>query len=354
MNHPSPPQLEIQRLRDSVQTNCHISDARFASDYTLCVYLLKMREYFRWEKGMNFGEPLANDAVGDWLSERERYWESLETSDFTPLHVNGDLFDPFQTDAINNTLLPAGLIYSAGYGAKSKPLFFLAELENTLEADGFRIHIAARELARDLAAPPAMSLGDSIFVRRESLRRMIWEKLEEWRWNKLDNALGRAVRCYDFDGDLYSALDRMTDDEIETLVLHEIGEVRAGELLGTQWHTLLASFPRSRVELMARAVRDHLADALSTLPTLLERRQTASVHFYFANLSGMRKAIYPGLMETYDHWVRTGDIAPMQTQAEAGREHWLSLARKILSVHEDAPEDTGHGAIEALIEAAHL
>ncbi len=354
MNHPLPPHLDLHHLRDVVQTNCHISDARFASDYTLCVYLLKMREYYRWEKGMRFGEPLANDAVGDWLTEREQYWESLETSDFNPLRVNGDCFDPFHTDAINAALLPAGLVYSGGYGAKSKPLFFLAELESIVEDEGFRVYIAARELARDLTAPPAMSLGGAIFVRRESLRRMIWEKLEEWRWSRLENALGRAVGCYDFDGDLHGALDRMTDDEIETLVLHEIGEVRAGDLLGPAWHALLESFPRSRVELMARAVRDHLADALSTLPALLERRQPASVHFYFANLSGMRKALSPGLMAAYDHWVRTGDTTAMQAQAEAGRQHWLDLAGRILSVHETTPEGSGHAAIEALIDAGHL
>jgi hypothetical protein len=352
MNQPQP--LELDSLRDIVQTNCHISDARHAGDYTLCVYLLKMREFYRWEKGVEFGEPLANDAVGDWLTERERYWESLETADFNPLHLNGDSFDPFHSDAINASLLPAGLVYSAGYGAKFKPLFFLAELEKTLDEDGFRVHIAARELARDLTAPPAMSQGRNIFVRRESLRRMVWEKLEEWRWNRLDNAMGRAIACYDFDADLQGALDRMTDNEIETLVLHEIGEVRAGARLDPAWNAMLQRFPRCRVELMIRAVRDHLADALSTLPTLLDRSQPASLHFYFANLNGMRKSLYPALIDAYDQWVATGDTAPLLRQAEDGGKHWLALAEEILAHHRAQADEAGRTTIETLIDAGRL
>lgn len=353
MTRPVPQHRNLRGLRDIVQTNCHISDARFASDYTLCVYLLKMREYYRWEKGLRFGEPLSNDAVGDWLSEREQYWESLEASEFAPLTIDGVSFDPFHTGPINAALAPLGLVYSGGYGAKSKPLFFLAELEQTLEEDGFRVHVAARELARDLTAPPAMSLDGSIFVRRESLRRMVWEKLEEWRWSRLENALGRAIAGYDFDTDLHGALERMTDNEIETLVLHEIGEVRAGALLDPAWHDLLDSFPRSRVELMARAVRDHLADALSTLPALLARAQSASLHFYIANLNGMRKSLYPGLLAAYDRWVRTGDPDALHAQAEAGRRHWLELAQGILELG-GTPDEARADAIEALIEANHL
>ena len=42
--------MDIKQLSDTVQLNCHISDARHAGNYTLCIYLLKMREFYRWEK----------------------------------------------------------------------------------------------------------------------------------------------------------------------------------------------------------------------------------------------------------------------------------------------------------------
>ncbi len=44
--------LDLQKLYESVQKNCHISDGLHAQDYGLCTYLLKMRELYRWEKGL--------------------------------------------------------------------------------------------------------------------------------------------------------------------------------------------------------------------------------------------------------------------------------------------------------------
>ena len=47
---PGGPLDELQSLRRSVQRNCDISDAEFAQSYSLCTYLLKMRELYRWER----------------------------------------------------------------------------------------------------------------------------------------------------------------------------------------------------------------------------------------------------------------------------------------------------------------
>jgi hypothetical protein len=343
----------LSGLQSSVQLNCDISDARFASDYTLCVYLLKMREYYRWEMGFPYDHTLPHDEVGDWLTSREQRWEQLEDHEFQPLVVEGEDYDPFDSEPINEALEAHQLLYSAGYGNKAKPHFFLGRLERRIDHEGFRVYISGQEFARDLAAPPAMSLNGQIYIRRESLRRMLWEKLEEWRWNKPDNAMGRAIRFYDFDNDLDTALDEMTDTEIEALVLHEIGEVMAGQALGDSWHEMLGSFPRSRLEFMARAVRDHLADALSTLPTLLERAHPPSLHFYFANLSGMRKEIYPALISAYKHWVESGDVSELSDLAQTGRTHWLRVAQELVELHESRVK-TAWQEMESLIERKSL
>lgn len=350
-NRQFPPELD--GLPSVIQHNCHISDAHSAGDYTICVYLLKMRELYRWEKGFNYGDTLSRDAIGEWLTGREAFWEQLEGKDFSPLLINGEEFDPFDSSAINRRLEPYNLLYGAGYGQKAKPHFFLAELEKTVAHNGYRIHVTSREYARDLTAPPAMSLDNTIYIRRESLRRMLWERLEEWRWNKPDNAMGRAIRYYDFDGDQADALDKMTDIEIDSLILHEIGEVRAGELLGDHWHDMLASFPRSRLELMVRAVRDHLADALSTLPALLEQNHPPSLHFYFANLGGMRKQLSPALLNSYEHWVQSEDTSALEKQISDSHAHWLQLARELLELHRQAPDDV-LPKMEALIESHYL
>lgn len=323
----------FQPLLAAVQKNCNISDALHAGDYTLCVYLLKMREYFRWEKGYPFSAPLPHSDVGSWLKEREQLWESLENEPFAALPVDDRDHDPFDAQRINKILNPHGLVYSAGLGQNGRPHFFLGKLEQRQEHENFTVLIAANEFARDLTAPPAMSLGNTIFVRRESLRRMIWEKIEEWNWNKLDNPMGRAIQCYDFELDTDSALNQMTDDQISTLLLHEIGEVMASDHLGSAWEEMLAGLPRSRIELMLRAIRDHLADSLSTLPALLSENSPTKIHFYFAMLTPLRKSLAPGLLSAYDEWRTAYANSAFKQYVLTAQSHWKNITSEALQLH---------------------
>lgn len=324
----------VERLRTEVQRNCHIADARHAADLGMCTYLMRMREFYRWEKGLPLGERLENDAVGDWLSEREALWAELSDSDYAPLGIAGERFDPFDAEAINAALEPHGLVYSAGLVQGAKAHFFLGRLERREDpVEGFSLRVSDRELARGLSAPPAMLQGRTIFVRREALQRMLWERLEMWRWSRADNGFARAFAAYDFDRDLHGSLARMTDDEVAAAVEHEIGEFEAGCLLGDDWNRMLLDISGTPAELMARAVRDHVADCRRTLPMLTRTRRESSLHFFFGNLTGMRKEIFPGLQAGYRECLAAGDCESLQAIAGVGREHWLGVAREMLDLH---------------------
>jgi len=328
---------ELASLTRAVQTNCHISDAQFAGNYTLCIYLLKMRELYRWETQQPFMAKLDKDAVGNWLTQRETQWSTLENRAFEPLAIGGQDFAPFESDAINQQLQAHGLIYSGGLGRGAQPHFFLAECVQKIEHHNYNVLISGREFARDLGAPPAMSQGHTIYIRRESLRRMLWEKIEEWRWNRPHNAMERTLAEYDFSAqNSETALEQLTDAELESMLHHEIGEIMARDQLGEDWEILLASLPHCKAEIMLRAIRDHLADALSTLPALLQRRQTASIHFYFANLNSMRKYLYPSLITAYESWCEGGKFAPLRKQIVAGKAHWSHLCEDVLSLREES------------------
>lgn len=327
----------INELSRTVQHNCHIADANHAGDYTLCIYLLKMREFYRWENQQAFASELANNEVGQWLRKREALWDELEEHEFQQLRIGDTLLSPFEAESANKYLASHNLVYSSGLGINNRPHFFLADLEKHEKHQDVSIYISGREYARDMSAPPAMSLNQSIYIRKESFRRMLWEKLETWRWNRPDNALGRAFACYDCDNNLDHALDEMTEVEVNNVIYHEQGEIAAASLLGKEWEELLLTLPYSKSSIMLRAIRDHLADCLTTLPALLESDYAPSWHFYFGNLNNMRKDLFPSLNKAYEEWYRTGSLSTMSEIIEAGKEHWLSVCHTVLKLNKDNP-----------------
>jgi len=340
--------FNLGHLTTAVQKNCHISDAQYAGDYTLCVFLLKMREFFRWEHQIPLHGPLPREDVGRWMQEREQMWESLDASAFESLPLGEASFDPFDAAAINREVLPLGYVYSAGYGRFNKPHFFLGALERREQREDATVLVSSCEYARDLVAPPAMMLNGVIYLRQESLRRFLWERFEEWRWNRQNDAMTKAVAGYGFENDVEEALERMTAVETESAILHEVGEARAERILGSAWPEMLAGLARTKTEIQLRAVRDILADCLSTLPGLLERDQPGAVHFYFANFSGMRRHLYPDAMDAYRLWAR-GDRQALARLVQSGRARWLETAQAVLDLYHQHGAESGP-MIEQLLD----
>jgi hypothetical protein len=169
---------DLRFLGEAVQRNCHISDARHARSLSLCTYLLKMREFYRWEMRYPFSRSLPARELGAWVDERERLWDELEEQPFGCVPAGGQCRDPFDAESINGCLVAGGLVYSAGYGRAVRPHFYVARLLRHEALDGFDVYVSGEEYARDIAAPVAMTQGRSVFVRRESVRRLLWERVE--------------------------------------------------------------------------------------------------------------------------------------------------------------------------------
>ncbi len=340
-------EFNLDAIVGAVRQNCHISDAQFAGDLTLCTYLLKMRELYRWERAIPLSSEMPKGEVGDWMNARAEVWDGMENAPYAPIPLGGEAVDPFDSRRINAVLSRRGYVYSGGYGRHCKPHFFLAELLRSESRDGYTLHVCGRELARDLDAPPGMYQDRTLFVRTEALRRWLWEKYEEWSWSRKNEAMRRALTCYPFADDPERALDAMTACEMEAVILHELGEARVGEALGeAAWQGLLADVMRGRAEIMARAVRDLCADCLSTLPGLAARGEAAAIHFYFANFTGMRRKLAPQLYAAYTSWLETGDTTALRAAAAAGLSQWRELADEFLALHRQLGADVGP-AIEA-------
>lgn len=329
---------DFQKTIEVVQTNCHIADARHAREMSMCNYLLGMRELYVWENKFPPSYPLVQADLSQWLVQREMFWEELEEQDYSPVPIGNSEYDPFDNTAINKVLEPHGLVYGGGLGRWGKPHFFLAQLIRSEQIHGLTLRVSGSEYARDITAFPAALREDTVFLRTDALQRWLAEKIEIWSVHEADGALKSAIDCYGMQGDKATLLPRMAEQESEVLILHEIGEAMAEPMLGTVWRDMLLSFNSRRAIFMARSVRDNLADCLSTLPELVRREQTCSIHFYFANLEGLRRTLFPLLVSAYEHWCESSDASLLLAAAESGRAHWLAVARQLLSTWQNDPQ----------------
>ncbi|HNV58898.1 MAG TPA: hypothetical protein PKH72_04545 [Rhodoferax sp.] len=339
----------LDLLAHAVQTNCHIADARHASDMTLCIYLLQMREFYRWEKGIAPMHSLSHDAVGAWLSAREALWNQLEESPWQALVVEEQSFDPFDVVSLNKMLQPQGLVYGAGFTGPGRASFFLGELTSVQQRDGVPLWVSGREYARGLSSPPAALSNNTIFLRQESLQRWVWEKYETWTLRRSDGAFKSALDAYDYATIGEQALERMAQAQAETLILHELGEARVASLLGPDWADMRSALSERRTELYARAARDLLADCLVTLPTLLGRRDDAALHFMFSNFDGLRAHLFPRLINDYTAWC-AGDRHALPQALAHGAMHWQQVCQQVLALHH-AQGDDAQVSIKQLLES---
>jgi hypothetical protein len=322
----------IAGLVAAVQRNCDVVDAHHARDSGMCTYLLGMREYYRWWSGQPQGVPVERSAVGSWITQTEQRWDALIecAQRLEPLPLDGGL-DPYDEVAVNHGLRDEGVVYGAGIGRFGVPLFFLAERESVQMRDRVQIVVAGRELARGVVATPAVSRAGNVVVRLDALRRWLWTRAEGAASRGAADGFNVALDAYARAGAAGEPVEAMVRGEIETLILHEIGEVRAAELLGPDWECMLAQIGDRKTELVARAVRDLLADCLVTLPALLERGATASLEFWFSNFDDVRRALDPRLAEARPAGAPRVDADILEQAVARSRQHWRAQALELLS-----------------------
>jgi hypothetical protein len=320
-------------LATAVQVNCDLSDALHAREKSLCTYLLGMREYFRWSAGLPLGAAPDRGRLSEWIAQRERLWDALRDRDdaaYAELPLAGGI-DPFDEASASSQLRAIGLVYGAGVGLFGAPMFFLAQCESDQLRDGVRVIVAGSELARGITAAPAVSRNNTIVVRSDALRRWLWTRAETALRGPRDNAFALALRAYGADTDVETAVVAMAAGETETLVLHEMGELHAGHLLGAEWEEMLLDVGDRRTEVVIRAVRDLLADCLVTLPRLTALTATRSLLFWQANFDGLRRALAPELAESCRTKSGGLDFDRLERAVDNSRRVWEQRACELLA-----------------------
>ena len=301
----------IRTLQNDIKFNCDVSDARFWGYFSICGLLMRYRDLFRSERGLQFWAPVDRGEIAWWIQQKEGRWPVLEDASFRDLPVGGaGRCDPYDLSALNGFLQPQGYVYGAGLGTYLKPTFFLARILSATKIDGFLVYTTGQELARDLFTAPAMLQGRVILLRREPIEAILWDRYVQLAPGRCA-VLEAAFRSYGIeagrplDESLGKDLERIGDAFAGVLLQHELAEAR--ETLPA-WKDLLASVEDRKAELYLRAVQDLLADTSDRGPlrSIIENRDKGSLALFVGLLEGYRRELFPEVREAYRRVERDG------------------------------------------------
>lgn len=289
------------KLKEDIKFNCDLSDARFWGYFSICGLLLRYRDLYRSEQGLKAWENIDRAAIGEWIQAKEARWPDLEHKEFRELSVEGKVFDPFDTDGINEALKHQGLVYGAGYGMYMKPTFFLAELRSSTKTAGLMVHRIGRELVRDLFTAPAMLRERTVFLRLEPLTILLHFKLSELNAGR-NPALEDAFAHYGFrhrqimDTLLEQKIEALAEQYAEIVLAHEIAEHEEGV---PEWKEILTAAGDRKNEHYLRAVKDLIADTAGSGPVrkIIETGDRGGLGLMVAFQEGFQKVLFPELKE---------------------------------------------------------
>jgi hypothetical protein len=331
---------ELKSLTRQVLQNCDISDASNAGFYSICGLALRLRDLYKWEKQLPPWEERDSSEILDWIEAKEIRWEALIENDYKELSLFGKVFDPFDSDGVNAVLEPHNIYYGAGYARNLKPTFFLAVVENKIRSNGYNLYTLGRELARDLLTIPAMSQNGSVLLRQEAANLFLWDQIFYIKKS------GRPA--------LHFALEHMGITEKEPVALrqylpeifsavkdnyiyHELGEIQDTTFDRESWREMVAAFPFSPVEFIARALKDLLADTgdFGTLHHIIQERQTAGLAFYVAFIDGLVKEFFPQIRLAFQGFIESEDWRVIEQAVAEGNQNAQKQTSLILDIYRD-------------------
>lgn len=331
--------LELGHITNQVLQNCEISDSHHAGLYSICGLALRLRDLYKWEKGLAPWDERDSSEILEWIGAKEQKWEDIAENDYIPISILGCHYDPFDTLAINAALKPYGLFYGAGYAHSLKPSFFLANIDDIRNVCGHAVYTLGRELARDLLTIPALTQDSFVLLRKESASMFLWDQLLYVKRSGRDALKFALQNCGLQDQHpktLRRNLDKIFAAQRETYIYHEIGEIKDTVFERGIWREVVAAFPHTAVELLARSVKDLLADTnkYGTLPYFIQTRKTASLAFYVAFFDGLAKALFPELGACFQEFIQTRNWQVIENAVDTGYNTAKHYASQIIHIYQ--------------------
>ncbi len=345
-----------ENLVEDIKFNCDLSDARYWGYFSICGLLMRYRDLYRSEQGLDPWSPIERQAIASWIEDKESRWSELEGQSFRALSVGPDRYPPFEVSAINEVLLPRGYVYGAGYGMYLKPTFFLARSRSAAEVDGHRVYTVGHELVRDLFTAPAMLQERSIFLRQEPLRILLWDRYSALKPG-CSPALHEAFQAYDIapglppSDDLSGKLDRMVEAGTDILLLHELAE--SFEAL-PGWKDVLTLAEDRLAELFLRALQDLVADTSDRGPlkAIIDRRDEGGLGLLNGLMEGYRRSLFPELRDAYRAFLDVRDWTVIESARKEGGARFRQIRGNVAELAANGNRETFGRSLRDIIRAA--
>jgi hypothetical protein len=353
--------MDIENLKAQIKLNCDISDAQFWGHYSICGLLMRLRELYRNEKSLTLLQEIPKRAISEWIASREAQWKSLENENLRPLEIDGRVYDPFEVDGLNAAFSNYGFVYGAGYTMFSKPTFFLARLCSSREIYDYRVYYAGQELCRDLSAPAAMLQGRCIYLRFDSLKTLLWDKLQQLKGRKFGGLLEKAFSFYGIEETVFPSenlcrsIETLSNDISELFILHEVGEAVEDEH-SDEWLGIINNNTDRGAEFYMRGIKDLLSDTseMGPLKYIINKKERPLLNFYMVFLDGIRKELFPEIMNSFHQFVENGDWALLEEARKAGYRRARELREYIIKLWEDRKTEDIRGFIKQYMKDSLL
>lgn len=337
--------MNIDDLKRQILHNCMISDARHAGHYSICGLALRLRDLYKWEHHLPPWREPRSEEILEWIGVREEMWTTMESMDFEAIRIDGARLDPFDADGVNAALAPLGFVYGAGYAYWLKPTFFLAEVAETFRVDGASVVVTGPELARDLLTIPAFSQEGRVLIRGEAARLFIWDQIMYLKKSGRPALRYALARCGIGDACLATLKHRLDDIfavQRDSYAYHELGEIRDTVFDREIWRALVNEHAYTIVELLARTLKDLLADLgpAGLLPNIIRERNDATLGFHVAFFDGLGREIFPELRPAFQLFAADPDWDIISEAVHIARDRTRRLTEDLCHLHQDAPAES--------------
>ena len=338
---------------EDIKFNCDVSDARYWGHFSICGLLMRYRDLFRSEMGIDPWSPIPREEIAEWIGRKESRWADLEGSDLRDLRLRGAAYSPFDSAGINEALQGDGYVYGAGYGMYLKPTFFLGRVRSIAVDEGHTVHTTERELVRDLFTAPAMLQELSIFIRLEPLKALLWDKFTELRPD-CGPALSNAFQAYGIapgqsvGSSFARLLEQMALAYSGVLLRHELAESREAV---PQWKELLTQAGDRKTEQFLRAVKDLVADTSDAGPlrSIVETRDRGALGLFIGLIDGYRRLLFPEIREAYGRILKDGAWEVVEDARRNGYIRFVALRRKVLELFARGDQESFHKGLTEMI-----